>query len=203
MENIGGRERNYREETERLIRMTEQEVKRENGPLGDIGLAIVQASMNCRDAAKRWIESAIESDRQQEQIYLFFEFLYFYTHMTLRKARGQVSDMHLQKLQDFLIILIPATAIDSYFAHWPSHLKEKMSKEFGERLNDAEHEYSECDADGEIARVPMLLAKNVLNLLDRKEIDESMVRGILEVVVHELEGMQMKELIQAMEQING
>jgi ribosomal protein L12E/L44/L45/RPP1/RPP2 len=49
----------------------------------------------------------------------------------------------------------------------------------------------------------MLLAKNVLNLLDRKEIDESMVRGILEVVVHELEGMQMKELIQAMEQING
>jgi len=122
--------------------------------------------------------------------------------MTLRKARNRVSDAQLKKLHDFLFALIPVTAIDSYFAHWPPHLKEKMNREFVDRLNDAEREYTECDADGEAVRVPMLLGKNVFDLLDLREIHDSTVKSVLGVVMSELEGMRMNELIHAMKQID-
>jgi len=196
--NLGGQGRNYRDETEQLLRMADQTIERECGPHGGIALAIVKAATNCRDNVKQWIDSDTESDRQQTEIYLYFELLYFYMHMTLLKVVGRVNSAQLQKLQDFLILLIPATAIDSYFAHWPTHLKEKMNDEFIERLNDAEREYTECDKDNKIAPVLMLLAKNIFDLLGLEEFDESKVRIILEVVMRELEGMQMNKLIQAM-----
>ena len=198
----GGPDRDYRGEVEGYLRAAHEEVEREVGPMQGIGLAIIQASTNCRDATKCFIEGTYESDRQQKEIYLFFEFLYFFMHMTLRKAFGRVSVAQMKGIQDFLIEFIPATAIDSYFAHWPSNLKEKMIGEFMERLNDAEGEYAACTADGEIARIPMLLTQNVSELLGRSEINEQTVGEILEIVVSELEGMQLNKLIDALRQVS-
>jgi hypothetical protein len=116
-------------------------------------------------------------------------------HMTLRRAFGRVSESQMRGIQDFLVELIPSTAIDSYFAHWPADFKEKMSEELIERLNDAEGEYAACTADGEIARIPMLLTQKVTALLGRREIEESTIGAILGVVLSELERMQLNELI--------
>jgi hypothetical protein len=85
-----------------------------------------------------------EKKKKEAQILVFHEFVYFFMHMTMRSAFEQLREQQIEKLQSYLGPLISSTAVDSFFAHWPEDMREKIRDEFYEKLNDAELEYSTC-----------------------------------------------------------
>ena len=134
----------HEREVQRIFRETQAEVQRTTKPLGKVGLAIVRASQTCSEAFKPMLNVADDKEKQQAEIYVFYEFIYFFMHLTMRSAFSQLTGQQIGRLQDFLGPLISSTAVDSFFAHWPEDLKEKMRSEFFTKLNDAELEYSTC-----------------------------------------------------------
>jgi len=107
-------------------------------PLANIGMAIIKAADYCFKEMKPFIDADDEKRRQELEIYLFYEFIYFFMHMTMRSAFGRLSEPQIKKLQGYLGPIIVGTAINSFFLHWPEDLKEKLRSEFYEKLNDAE-----------------------------------------------------------------
>ena len=132
-----------RQQVEELFEKAQKETLIEYEPIGKVGAAIIQASVNNRDETKKWIDAPTEVKRLEREAYVFFEYIYFYMHLTMRHAYSTLSTPQVQKLQEYLALLIPSVAVDSYFAHWPDDVKEKMTGEFIEKLNDAEIEYTE------------------------------------------------------------
>lgn len=196
-----GQKRDYGTEAERILRSADLHVQSVFRPLGAITLAIVQASTNCRDAAKKFCADEDTSENHEKEVYLFFEFIYFFMHMTLRKCFRRVPQSRLRLLQDFLLAMVPATAIDSYFAHWPDKLRNDLTDEFIKRLDEAEVEYGTCTPDGDVSRILALLADNVVEILGREKTDVSSLRGLFETVVNELEGMGLNGHILDFEQL--
>ncbi len=180
---------------------TQQEVESENRPFYEIGLSIVQASLNCRDALKPWIETPDETRRQQTEFQLFDEFLFFFTHMATRRITGYVGDAVMGKLVSYLGGAIPSVAIESYFPNWPIDYRKKMASEFVDLLNEAERQYSAIDATGEIMPVLMLLTRHVLELLAVKGADETKASEVLKIVARQLDGMDMNQLILNLKQL--
>jgi hypothetical protein len=192
-------------EIKKLLYETQRQVEKEYKPMGDIGRAIIQASVNCRDAVEALIEVPTEKDRQEREIFMFYEFIYFYMHLTMRHAFVQLTEAQTKKLQNYLGPLLSSIAIDSYFAHWPEELKHKMTGEFYEKLNEAELEYTECtqfdsSVQGEkrltekLQALFMKLASNVSELaVDRKDI--AIVTPVTEIAINEWEKMQLDSLI--------
>src|SRR6266496_5920222 len=100
-------------ELKRRLAGIKKQVQAETKPLGDIGLAIVQGATSCRDVAKPLIQAPTEKDRIQREIYIFYEFIYFFMHLTIRQAFAILSTPQMEKLQGYLGPLISSTAIDS------------------------------------------------------------------------------------------
>ena len=124
----------------RKFHAIQQETEQRMRPLASIGMAIIRASEDCSREMKPFIDGD-DKTRQEKKVYLFYEFVYFFMHMTMRYAFGQLSESQIRKLQGFLGPLIAGTAIDSFFLHWPEDLKDKMRSEFYNNLNNAELEY--------------------------------------------------------------
>lgn len=114
------------------------------GPLGEVGLAIVQASQACQEKLKPSLNIADTKEKQQAEVYILYEFLYFFMHLAMRSAFSQMTERQIECLQSYLGPLICSTAIDSFFGHWPENLKEGIRSDFYTKLNDAEIEYSAC-----------------------------------------------------------
>ena len=116
------------------------------GPLGRLSMSIVCAADSAHKELAPILGISIQAEPSEERIYIFYEFLYFFSHLTLRSAIiTGLTESQIKKLQGFLGPLLASTAIDSFFRHWPEDLKEKLIDEFYAKLNDAEIEYSECD----------------------------------------------------------
>ena len=113
-------------------------------PLRELGLAIVKASVDCLNGIKPLIEVPSWIERQKAEIFAFYEFLYFLLHMTMRNASAVMSEHEIKHLQQQLGHLIVATAVDSYFQHWPDDLQKGMTQDFYLNLNTAELQYAEC-----------------------------------------------------------
>lgn len=131
-------------EIKKLFAEIQKSVAKEVKPLSEVGRAIIKASANSRDAVKELIDAPTEKERLEREIFIFYEFIYFYMHLTMRHAFARLTEPEIRKLQSYLAPLMSSVAIDSYFAHWPDDLKEKMTDEFYEKLNIAEVEYTEC-----------------------------------------------------------
>ena len=110
----------------RLFTESQTEVERMTKPLANVGLAVVKASQACSEAFKPMINVSDAKEKQQAEIYVFYEFIYFFMHLTMRSAFSQLKEQQIERLQGFLGPLISSTAVDSFFAHWPQDLKEKM-----------------------------------------------------------------------------
>ena len=203
-ESFGGSER----EMKRRLAEIEKQVQIENKPLGEIGVAIVQAATNCRDAAKASIQAPTEKVRIEREIYIFYEFIYFFMHMTLRQAFGVLSATQMGKLQGYLGPLISSTAIDSYFAHWPDDIKQKMTNEFYEKLNESEMEYSESTKldnpflEGEersaarLKKLFMKVASNIASLaVDDDENAPDVILLVIKTALDEWDKMRLDTLV--------
>ena len=196
-------------EIKKMLAETHKQVQEEYKPLGELGKAIIQASVNCRDAVKRLINMPSEKERQQREIFVFYEFIYFYIHLALRQAFGNLTKEQTQKLQDYLGPLISSVAINSYFAHWPEDLKQKMTDEFYQKLNDAELEYAECtdriqfDSSKEkqerikdiFNALFLKLSFNVANLACNDENNLALTVPVMEVAMNEWIRMRLNKLI--------
>lgn len=128
----------------RIIREAEAEVARTTKPLGAVGLAIVRASQTCSEAIRPLINGPEGKEKQEAEMYVFYEFIYFFMHLAMRSAFSQLTEQQIEGLQGYLGPLISSTAVDSFFGHWPEDLKEKIRSGFFAKLNDAEVEYSTC-----------------------------------------------------------
>lgn len=195
LENPSEPKRDYAAEAEQIMRSAKSDTQRVFRPLGAICTAIIQASTNCRDLAKTLITGEDATERQEKEIYAFFEFIYFFMHMTLRKVHGRIPPSKLRLLQDFLLAIVPGTAIDSYFAHWPKHLKNDLVDEFVERLDASEMEYGTCTADGDKSRILLVLCNHLIEIFDSGATSVQTIRPALDAVVRELEGLRLEEHI--------
>ena len=82
-------------EVKRLLKETQAEVERTTKPLGDVGLAIVKASHTCSEALKPKFKIADAKEKQQAEIYVLYEFIYFFMHLTMRSACNQLTEQQL------------------------------------------------------------------------------------------------------------
>ena len=192
-------------ELKKLLSQIQRQVGKEYKPMAKMGRAIIQASTNCRDAVKELIEAPTEKDRQQKEAFVFYEFIYFYMHLTMRHAFGKLTETQIKKLQDYLGPLLSSIAIASYFAHWPEGLKQKMTDEFYEKLNEAELEYTKCTQFDSLKQgqeriteklrsLFMKLASNISELaVDREDI--AIIVPVANIAINECEGMQLDSLI--------
>jgi len=127
----------------RLHRESKEHADEFTKPLGAIGLAIVQAAKTCSEKTKPSLNFA-GKEKQEAEIYIFYEFVYFFMHLTMRSAFSHLPEPQIRRLQSYLGPLICSTAVDSFFGHWPENLKEGLRSDFYTKLNDAEIEYSAC-----------------------------------------------------------
>jgi len=127
----------------RMLDEVDKKTDKQFRPLRNLSLEIVKASTSCRDQAKSLIEASTERERQNAEIFAFYEFLYFFLHLTMREAFAVMTEAEIMCLQRHLGPLIIAAAM-SPFEHWPDDLKIGMTKDFYTNLNRAELTYAEC-----------------------------------------------------------
>jgi hypothetical protein len=183
---------------EKLFERAKSDTERQYAPLNKVALAILQASTNSRDNAKQWIQTPSEKERMEKEILVFFEFVYFYMHVTVREAVTSLSTEQKQKLLEYLEYMIPPVAVDSYCAHWPTNLKEKMVSEFIVKQLDAEAEYTELikksKPDEGFINTFILLARHIADLCEVEPPPE-VGRGLVSSAIGEWEKMGMDALM--------
>lgn len=111
-------------------------------PLKDICMYIIRSSYECSEGVKHFISIKDDKKKQEAEIYVFYEFIYFFMHVTNRLAFANLTQEQREYIQKIIGPIIVSTAIDSFFAHWPDNLKNNMTSEFYSKLNDQELEYS-------------------------------------------------------------
>ena len=76
-------------------------------------------------------------------MYVFYEFLYFFLHMTNRSAHSEhFTDSQIKALQQAAYPTITDAAIDSFMLDWPEQMKTRIRNQFYDHLNSAEMEYA-------------------------------------------------------------
>jgi hypothetical protein len=135
------------QQAEKILRQTKHEGEEWRRSVGDLGRAIVSAGWECSQSVKPYFRPVKElvQHPQLQEIYVFYEFLYFFLHLLNREAHSKLSSSLRAKVPDELGALIVPTAIDTFCAHWPEKLKSGMRQEFYQNLNDAELEYASCN----------------------------------------------------------
>jgi len=124
-----------------------QKIQEQSEASRDVGMAVLKAAIRSRDSTKQWIEGETEAKRLESEAYIFFEYVYFYLHLAMRSAFVALTEYQMGNLQEYLGILVPAAAVESYFAHWPEELLRGMKREFVDNLNEAELEYTQAVRD--------------------------------------------------------
>lgn len=177
--------KSQKHQVEKLFEKAKEDTERQYAPMNKVALAILQASTNSRDNAKQWIKASTEKERMEKEILVFFEFVYFYMHVTVREAVTTLSTEQKEKLLEYLEYMIPPVAIDSYCAHWPTNLREKMVNEFIEKKGDAEAEYVELilksKPDEKFLNTFILLARHIADLcgVEAPEVGRALVSSAI------------------------
>ena len=177
----------------------------------DIGRAIVMATANSRDAARRRMiispaaeraflkETGLKNSKFLE-VMIFNEFMYFYIFMTTREVRIQkMSRPQFEDVRDLLLTSLSKVSIAAYFDDWSHELKEKMLGEFYGKLHDAEREYDQSvrPDSTEQEQLTALFSKigsNVSQLCNSED-ETIVVRAVAEITKHEWIGMEMQRRI--------
>jgi hypothetical protein len=153
---------------EEIVDQARKKTTRQLAPLTDLGLVVVKAATNCRDGVGGFVESKAEKERQELQMFAFFEFVYFFLHLTMRTATTVMTDEKIKVLQRHLGPFMASVAVRSYFDHWPDDTKTKMTEDFYGDLNQAEIDYAQCSvfdspapAEGRSEEIAMRLFNRV------------------------------------------
>jgi hypothetical protein len=106
--------------------------------------AIIRAANQCKERMKPFLpKTKTETDIIECEMHVFYEFLYFFMHMTNRSAHSEgFTGKQIEKLQESAYPDVITIAIDSFMFHWPEDLKATFRNEFYNHVNSAEMEYS-------------------------------------------------------------
>ena len=115
--------------------------ERTMAPLNEFGEALIHAAYTCLQGVKP-ILSATGKGSIKVEVMVWFEFVFFFIHMTNRAAHTQLTSQQFEQLHGFIGELIIPVAIDTYMADWPEEIKAGMRKRFVSDLNNAEIEYA-------------------------------------------------------------
>jgi hypothetical protein len=154
----------------RLVKEIFSKVHQEQQPINNLASAIRSAAISCGEVMKPHVHFDSEDKNTEQWIYVIFEFMYFFMHVTDRAAYAQFGHERRKKLMNELGQLTIDPAIETFFGHWPDDLKAKMRDEFYQKMNDAQREYSTCQElisnDNPIGGNALFskLARNVLEL---------------------------------------
>ena len=177
----------------------------QDSPYYPFAVAVIRASARCRDVVKPWIEAKGKQMRQQKEVYLFAEFLFFFAHMTERKLYGRIGEKQLEELLNYLTPAIFHASAAAYFNAWPEEKMKKIADEFVERINEAHRKYSELDAGGDILQALLLLTQLVVeeagigqSTTTKEAEDRAAV--IAQTITDELVGMNLDELLEQIKQ---
>jgi len=151
-----------------IIRQVERDVKSELAPLHAVSSAIIRAAHQCTERMK---PSFPRKQTEQEailcQMYVLYEFLYFFIHMTNRCTRNEeFTRAQFEEFQHTVYFHVIAVAIDSFMLDWPDEAKQKIIHEFYDNLNSAEMEYS--TSKEVISEVKPYLGDSLLAKLSRR-----------------------------------
>jgi len=124
------------------LKETKNEVERTTRPLAAISMAIVKGSDFCFQGTKSFIDNPDQKERQVLEIYLWYEYLFFFLHLTMRSAFVRLNEEQTKDLEQYVCPVVVTTAIDTFCEHWPEEVKQGLRAEFYERLNKAEVDYS-------------------------------------------------------------
>ena len=188
------------ESIQKIISANQIKIDKEYKPLGDISLAIIKSAHNCFETIKQLIETTNNKEKQELEIYLFYELIYFFMHLTNRIAFLELNSQQIRKLQEYIGPIITETAIDSFFKHWPEDLKSKMYSEFYENINKAEYEYSESkelisnEKPFTSNSLFSMLSRNIAELLE-KPFNIATFTIIFSTTTKEFSEMKLAELI--------
>lgn len=175
--------------------------------VGDLANRIVTGSITNADVLRPSIHSSDDKDQTQRWFAVICEFLYFFMHLTNRFTYRELGDQQRCKVQDELYPLIVRPTIEAIFGHWPTNLKDGMEKEFTEKLNTAELEYSECkqllDRDNPLAQDALFskFAGNVCELLGIEKSDTNRYLDtymkVLELALGSFDRLHLTETVRA------
>ncbi len=165
-----------------------------------MSLSIIKASFKCKEEICAMLNISDDKEETEIEIHIFYEFIYFFMHMSMRKAFDNLTENQIKQMQDFIGPIVSSTAVDSFFKPWPSDLKEKIQSEFYEKLNDAEIEYSTCKelfSKGKPLTGNSLfskLAQNISNLIEDNN-NLAILMTVLDVSMREFTNMKLDVLI--------
>ena len=168
--------------------------------LKKISLGIIKASHSCKKEISSMLQISDEKEKTEIEIYVFYEFIYFFMHMKLRMAFVHLTEEQIKNMQNFFGPIISSTAVDSFFQHWPGDLKEKIQSEFYEKLNDAEIEYSTCkelfSEEKPLTGNSLFskLAQNISSLIEDNN-NTATLTAVLDVSMQEFINMKLDDLI--------
>ncbi len=110
-----------------------------------LGLAILTASVKSGEFFKKDIDEKFGKDSKDATTYFMevqYEFLFFFTHLTMRFVFGELGHEKRVELQNLLVPILMESSTEAWFGHWPNDLKEGIKKDFKNNINSAELEYS-------------------------------------------------------------
>ncbi|HET9101130.1 MAG TPA: hypothetical protein VFN62_12115, partial [Acidobacteriaceae bacterium] len=77
---------------EGILRRAEKKTQQTYGPMGEVGLAVIQAAVNCHDVTKQWISADTEVKQLVREAYVYFEYIFLYMHLAKRQAFADLSE---------------------------------------------------------------------------------------------------------------
>jgi hypothetical protein len=128
-----------------LLEQSDAKVEATYGPVNTLATEIIKVAYSTQQSLADVFGFSAGGEASLPQVLMFYEFLYFFSHLTLRTlAAHDFTEPQIQKWQNVSTPLLSWIAVDSFFLHWPQDHKAKMRSEYYDKLNDAELEYSEC-----------------------------------------------------------
>ncbi len=174
--------------------------RRRFAPFFSIQNAIIKAAGACGEAVKSLTSFPSEKENQENWLYVQFEFVYFFMHLTNRSAFSILGPEGRNKLQNELSLLIVGSIFDAMVGHWPQKFKDGIRHDFLEKLNNAELEYGACkeflSTDNPFAGDGLLnkLALNVAGLVG-KPMDQEVIVKVISVASESFAQMKLNEMM--------
>jgi DNA-binding response OmpR family regulator len=124
-------------------------------PIAELVLAIVSLSWECTEALIPHLRSNRQMFklRDEQIMYVFCEFLYFFMHIMNRHARSRLSLQRIKMLQELVEprVVRPAV-VEAFVGDWSVELKNGVERDLYQKLRETDVEY--------LSRTDELLARS-------------------------------------------
>jgi hypothetical protein len=184
-------------EFENRMKVIEKGVEAAYSPCKKILEEIVKASYDCANLLKENLAIEDDQEKQLSHSKTFYEFLYFYTHITLRWSSSIMEEGQFRKMHAFIGPVIVDTATDTFFAHWPADKKAEIKAGIYEDLNETNIKYSSAtELGGQLQEGSIIdiFVKRVADVNGRP-MDKAIMSRVYCMAITTLDEMKLNDLV--------